>query len=125
FLNFGREAGETERPLLQQQAWEMLIVRNAIEKQYKSVGVEVTSEEVWDMIQGKNVDPNLKSTPIFLNETTGQFDKDKVVSYLQNINAMPAGSEQRVRWELFQRDLAPGRQRLKYENLLVSTNYVT
>ena len=31
----------------------------------------------------------------------------------------------RVRWELFQRDLAPGRQRIKYENLLVSTNYVT
>lgn len=125
FLNFGREAGEAERPLLQQQAWEMLIVRNAIEKQYKSVGVEVTSEEVWDMIQGKNVDPNLKSTPLFLNDATGQFDKDKVVSYLQNINMMPAGSEQRVRWELFQRDLAPGRQRLKYENLLVSTNYVT
>lgn len=125
FMNFGREAGEAERPMLQQQAWEMLIVRNAIQQQYKKVGVEVTSEEVWDMIQGKNVDPNLKSTPIFLNETTGQFDKDKVVSYLQNINMMPAGSEQRVRWELFQRDLAPGRQRLKYENLLVSTNYVT
>src|SRR5690606_6664159 len=75
-LNFNREPGETERPLLQQQAWEMLIVRNAIEQQYEKVGVEVTSEEVWDMIQGKNVDPNLKSTPIFLNEATGQFDKD-------------------------------------------------
>ena len=125
FMNFGREAGENERPLLQQQAWEMLIVRNAVEQQYKQVGVEVTSDEVWDMIQGKNVDSNLKSTPIFLNEATGQFDKDKVVSYLQSVNAMPIESEQRMRWELFQRDLAPGRQRIKYENLLVSTNYVT
>ncbi len=102
----------------------MLIVRNAIEQQYKKIGVQVTSEEVWDMIQGKNVDPNLKSTPIFLNEA-GQFDKDKVVSYLQNVNEMPIGTEQRVRWELFQRELGPGRQRIKYENLLVSTNYVT
>ena len=25
----------------------------------------------------------------------------------------------------FERDLAPGRQRIKYENLLVATNYVT
>ena len=80
------------RNLFQQQAWEMLIVRNAIEQQYKKTGVQVTSEEVWDMIQGKNVDPNLKSTPIFLNEA-GQFDKDKVVSYLQNVNEMPIGSE--------------------------------
>ena len=78
----------------------MLIVRNAIEQQYKSIGVEVTSEEVWDSDQGKNVDPNLKSTPIFLDEATGQFDKDKVVSYLQNVNAMPIGSEQRMRWEV-------------------------
>jgi peptidyl-prolyl cis-trans isomerase D len=38
---------------------------------------------------------------------------------------MPAGSEQRVRWEMFQKDLGPGRLRLKYENLLIKSNYIT
>jgi peptidyl-prolyl cis-trans isomerase D len=38
---------------------------------------------------------------------------------------MPEGSEARVRWELFQRDLKPGRERIKYENLLIKSNYIT
>ena len=31
----------------------------------------------------------------------------------------------RVRWEIFQRDLKPGRERIKYENLLIKSNYIT
>ncbi|HYC84273.1 MAG TPA: peptidylprolyl isomerase [Chryseosolibacter sp.] len=34
-------------------------------------------------------------------------------------------ADQRNRWEVFQRDLVPSRERIKYENLLLKTNYVT
>ncbi|MCZ8217617.1 MAG: peptidylprolyl isomerase, partial [Cyclobacteriaceae bacterium] len=56
---------------------------------------------------------------------TGQFEKDRVLSYLAQLKDMPEGSEPRVRWEMFQRDLAPGRTRMKYENLLIKGDYVT
>ncbi len=123
-LMFNRSPGERETPLLQEQAWELLVAKHAIESQYKKLGVKVTSEEVWDMIQGKNVDENLRSTPIFLNEA-GQFDRNKVVQYLQYVNQQPFGSEDRFRWESYQQNLAPGRTRIKYENLLIKTSYVT
>jgi peptidyl-prolyl cis-trans isomerase D len=122
-LNFGRNPGEREMTSIRQQAWEMLIVRHAIEDQYSKVGVQVSNAEVEDLIWGKNVDENVKQA--FTNPETGQFDKDRVLSYLGQLKDMPEGSEPRVRWELFQRDLAPGRTRLKYENLLVKSNYVT
>lgn len=122
-LNFGRNPGEREMISLRQQAWEMLIVRHAIESQYSKVGVQVSNAEVEDLIWGKNVDENVKQA--FTNPETGQFDKDRVLTYLSQLKDFPEGSEQRIRWELFQRDLAPGRTRLKYENLLVKTNYVT
>ena len=38
---------------------------------------------------------------------------------------MPPNSDARVRWEIFQRDLKPGRERIKYENLLIKSNYIT
>ncbi|HEX5170521.1 MAG TPA: SurA N-terminal domain-containing protein [Cyclobacteriaceae bacterium] len=123
-LTFNRAPSERETPLLQEQAWELLVAKYAIESQYEKLGVKVTGEEVWDMIQGKNVDENLRSTPIFLDER-GQFDRNKVVQYLQYINQQPLGSEDRFRWESFQQSLAPARTRLKYENLLVKTSYVT
>lgn len=122
-LNFGRSPGEREMTTIRQQAWELLIVRHAIEKQYSQVGVQVSNAEVEDLIWGKNVDENVKQA--FTNPETGQFDKDRVLSYLAQLKDMPEGSEPRVRWEMFQRDLAPGRTRLKYENLLIKGDYTT
>ena len=121
-LSFGRQAGERELPTLRQQAWDLLIARKAIVPQYEKVGVEVTSDEVWDMIQGKNVDENVKSSFI---DSSGNFDRNRLIQYLQSIEAMPAGSEARVRWDIFKADLMPARARIKYENLLIKTGYIT
>ncbi len=123
FLQFGREAGEREMTSLRQQAWDLLIARHAIQAQFAKVGVEVTDDEVWDMIQGKNVDENVRQA--FTNQETGQFDPNKVVTYLGQLKNMPEGAEARVRWELFQRDLKPSRERIKYENLLIKSGYIT
>jgi peptidyl-prolyl cis-trans isomerase D len=131
-LNFNRKPGDREMPNLRQQAWELLVLRNAFEKEFNEVGVDVTSDEVQDMIWGKNVDQNLRQTQAFVNQQTGQFDKNLVIQYLNSIKDVPADpqqaamwQEQRTRWEFFQRDLAPGRERIKYENLLIKTNYIT
>lgn len=121
-MNFGRQPGERERPTLQSQAWDLLIARNAIQPEYEKVGVKVTTDEVWDMIQGKHMDEGIKSS---FTDSAGRFDRNKLFSYLKQIDAMPVNSEPRVRWEIFKQDLVPGRERIKYENLLVKTAYVT
>lgn len=122
-LNFNRQPGDREMTTLRQQAWEMLILRHAIEKEFKKVGVHVTVDEIEDMLHGKNVDDNIKQA--FTNPQTGQFDPQQVVSYMQQLSSMPETSEPRIRWEIFQRDLQPGRERIKYENLLIKSTYAT
>lgn len=122
-LNFNREPGEREMTTLRQQAWDLLIARYAIAPQYEKVGVAVTDAEVVDMISGTNIDPNIRQA--FINQETGEFDRAMLGNYINQLKTMPAGSEGRVRWELFQRDLKPGRERIKYENLLLKTIYVS
>ncbi len=122
-LNFNRQPGEREMNTLRQQAWELLISRYAIVPQYEKVGVAVTDEELIDMISGSNIDPNIKQA--FINQQTGEFDRTMLNNYINQLKMMPEGSEGRVRWDLFQRDLKPARERIKYENLLVKTDYVT
>jgi peptidyl-prolyl cis-trans isomerase D len=123
FLQLGREPGEREMPAVRQQAWDLLISRHAVQPEFAKVGIVVTDDEVWDMIQGKNIDESVKQA--FTNQETGQFERDRIVNYLNQLKTMPPNSEMRVRWELFQRDLKPGRERIKYENLLIKSNYVT
>lgn len=129
-LNFGRQPGERERPLLQQQAWDMLISQKAIKPEFEKVGVKVTTDEIWDMIQGKNIDENVKSS--FL-DSAGNFDRRRLIEYINQFNspapidpqALAGWQEAKYRWSTFQRDLGLGRERIKYENLLIKTNYVT
>jgi len=121
-LNFGRQPGEGEMVTLRQQAWDMLVARKAIQPQYDKLGLVVSTEEVWDILQGRNVDESIKSS--FL-DSAGNFDRPRLIQYLQSIESMPPTSEARIRWDIFKRDLAPGRERVKFENLLVKSNYVT
>jgi peptidyl-prolyl cis-trans isomerase D len=129
-MNTGRQPSDRDMNTIRQQAWEILILRYAIQGQIDKVGVEVTGEEQQDMIWGKNVDENIKQA--FADPSTGEFQKDRLLSYLAELKSPPADPqmenmwrEQRTRWELFQKDLTPGRLRVKYENLLVKTAYVT
>jgi peptidyl-prolyl cis-trans isomerase D len=129
-LNFGRQPGDRERPLLQQQAWDLLISQKAIKPEFDKVGVKVTTDEIWDMIQGRNIDENVKSS--FL-DSAGNFDRSRLIAYINQFNAptptdpqaLAGFQEAKYRWSTFQRDLGLGRERLKYENLLIKTNYVT
>lgn len=123
FLQTGRQPSDREMPGIRQQAWDLLIARYAIQPQFAEVGVQVSDEEVVDMINGRNIDPTIRQS--FTNPQTGEFDLNQLNQYISQLNQMPVGSEPRVRWEIFQKDLKPGRERIKYENLLVKTNYVT
>ena len=122
-LNFNREPGDREMTTLRQQAWDLLIARYAIVPEYEKVGIQVTDNEVIDMISGTNIDPNIRQA--FINQQTGEFDRAMLGQYINELKSMAPGSEGRVRWELFQRDLKPGRERIKYENLLLKANYST
>jgi len=121
-LNFGRQPGEKEMPALRQEAWDLIVSRYAIIPQYEQVGVKVTSDEEWDIIQGKNVDPNIKSNFI---DSAGNFDRNSLIGYLQSLDGQPVNSEPRIRWNIFRADLTPSRERIKFENLILKTNYIT
>lgn len=122
-LYFNRQPGDAEMPTLREQAWELLILRHAIEPQFKKLGVTVSDDEVVDMLTGKNIDNGIRQS--FMNPETGQFDRGQLNNYLSMIKLAPVNSPERMQWEVFQRDLRPGRQRIKYENLLIKSAYVT
>lgn len=120
-VNYGRNPSEGEMFSIRQQAWDYLIVKIAFQDQYDQLGLQVTDDEQWDMIQGNNVSFQIKQS--FTDPQTGEFQRDRIISYLQQINQLP--QQQQVSWYMFERDLKPSRFRIKYDNLLVKTIYAT
>ncbi|NJN25681.1 MAG: foldase [Cyclobacteriaceae bacterium] len=120
-VNYGRNPSEGEMFSIRQQAWDYLIVKIAFQEQYDELGLKVTDDEQWDMVQGNNVTYEIKQA--FTDPQTGQFQRDRVVSYLKQVNQLPPA--QRASWYLFEQNLKPSRLRIKYDNMLVKTTYAT
>jgi peptidyl-prolyl cis-trans isomerase D len=120
-LNYQRTPTESEMYSIRQQAWDYLIVKTAFQKQYEELGLTVTEDEQWDMVQGKNVNWEIRQA--FTNPETGEFQREMVINYLKQINQMPPA--QQASWHLFEQNLTPARLRMKFDNLLVKGTYVT
>ena len=66
---------------IRQQAWETLVKDYVMQDAYESLGIDVSPDEVFDMVQGNNIDPQVMQIPIFKNEQTGRFDRTLVIRF--------------------------------------------
>lgn len=102
---------------IRQQAWETLVMNYVMGDEYKELGITVTPDELLDMVQGQNIDPQIKQIPIFKNPQTGQFDKSRVILFLKHLDDDPTGNA-RASWLAFEKVLVENRKLQKFNNLL-------
>ncbi|MBD1397478.1 SurA N-terminal domain-containing protein [Pontibacter sp. JH31] len=115
----GRAATESELAMIREQAWNQLIFQIALQKEYDRLGIQVSEEELADMVQGNNIHPSVRQA--FTNPQTGEFDRAQVVQYLQNLDQMGA----RPMWINFEQGILADRIQNKYSSLLSKSIYVT
>jgi peptidyl-prolyl cis-trans isomerase D len=119
----GRPASDQELPGIHEQVWNQFIQKYAYQREYDKLGINVTDEEVFDMVQGNNISPIIKQAPAFQNPKTGQFDKSLVQQYMSNLKKAPLQNQ--MVWKDFEDGIRAERQRTKYENLMALSTYVT
>ena len=119
-LNNGRSPNTQEIIGIRDQAWEKLINDISYFDQYNELGIVVTDKESVDMVQGDNIHPMILEA--FTDPSTGVFNIDNVIGYLQNLSNQPVNQQQA--WFSFESNLKPMRLRTKYDNLLSLTTNV-
>lgn len=117
----GRQPDDQTMGYLRDQAWNQTIFRIAYQKEFDKLGLNTSEDEVWDMIQGKNIHPSLRQS--FTDQQTGQFDRSKVLEFLQNLDKQQP--QMQDSWQNFEANLSPERTAQKYTNLLKMSTYVT
>ncbi|GAA4390336.1 SurA N-terminal domain-containing protein [Hymenobacter koreensis] len=117
----GRQPTEQELQGLRDQAWNQIVFRRAFQPEFEKLGLQVTDEELTDMVQGRNIHPTIKQA--FTDPQTGQFDRAKVLEYLRNLDKMPP--QQQAAWYTFEQNLPQERMGNKYYALMKNTEYVT
>ncbi|WP_194775987.1 peptidylprolyl isomerase [Pararhodonellum marinum] len=119
--NTGRNPSENELNSLREQAWQALIVDRVFKEQYDRLGLTVSEAELVDMVQGKNIIAELRNQ--LINPETGEYDRQQLIGFLQSLEN--AGPEQRAMWAQQEQLFADARMRIKYDNLLATSEYAT
>lgn len=121
YVQTGKLPAESELVGMREQAWNDLIFDITYKAEFEKLGIEVTEEEEWDMIQGRNIHPAVLQS--FTNPQTGQFDRAMVVNYLQNMQKLEP--KQQYLWQLFEKGISKERLRNKYDNLFRLSAFAT
>ncbi len=112
---------EAETDEIRQQAWETLVKDNVMNKAYEQIGIDVTPDEVFEMVQGKFVSPLVKKN--FTNPNTGIFDRSMVIRFLKTMDQDPTGNA-KISWLSFEKVLIENRKLSKFFNLISKGYYV-
>lgn len=105
---------------LRESTWNQMVQEIIMQREYDDLGLVVSTEELFDLVQGPNPHPAIISN--FTNPETGQYDRNLVLNYLQNLdNMQPAAKEQ---WLRFEQYLKEDRLSTKYQNLINKAYYI-
>jgi peptidyl-prolyl cis-trans isomerase D len=118
---------EGTRQGLIQQIWNDLIDKYVYQKEFEKLGVGVHIDELFDMVQGDNISPQVSGIPIFKDSITGEFDRNNVIRFLQTQLTEENDPEGVFRdaWAEFEQQLMKARIKTKYNNLISKGLYVT
>ncbi len=117
----GRAPSEVEMVTVREQAWQAMIVERVFNEEYEKLGLEVSDAELVDMVQGKNLVAELRQQ--LVNPTTGEFDKNQLITFLQSLET--ADPAQQAFWAQQEKLFASSRLRIKYDNLLATSEFTT
>ena len=96
--------------------WSQVVRETILSNQYNNLGLEVSSSELFDMVQGNNPYPTVKQS--FTNPETGQFDRARLLQFLkEDINNDETGQAMQ-QWLNFEEAIRKERQNNKYNALV-------
>ncbi len=107
---------------IREQAWNQLVNDEVLGTQFSKLGLTVSSDELFDMVQGKNIHPQVRQA--FTDPKTGQFNPSSVLTFLKNMDNDPTGKT-KAQWVIFEKAMRQERLQQKYNDLLKGGLYVT
>ena len=107
---------------IREQVWQGYLQENILGKATENLGINVSAEELFDLVQGANPHPIIQQ--LFRNQQTGQIDKSTIIQFLKSLETN-ATAEQKAYWLYIENQIKLDRLRTKYSSLVSKGLYVT
>lgn len=108
---------------IRESVFQNMIREIVMAEQTDKLGLTVSPEELFDMVQGENISPMIQQMQIFVNPQTGQFDKGALLDFLKRIESPEAATSSDLQqakkfWLFWEKNMKQQRLEQKYATLL-------
>lgn len=113
---------------IRQSVFDGMVQEIVMDEATEALGMVVSPEELFDMVQGENISPIIQQTQMFVNPQTGAFDKVALLNFLkaiddENIATYPADQQAQLLqarnfWLFMEKNIKRQRLEQKYTTLL-------
>ncbi len=107
---------------VREQTWQNSVKNIIMQKVYDDLGIQVSSDELFDMIQGTNLHPIIQQ--LFRNPNTGQVDRGAIIRFLKNLETSVSPEDHNY-WLYLEKQISDDRELTKYSNMVGEGFYVT
>lgn len=105
---------------IREQTWQQLIREYVLNEELEELGVTVSPDEMFDLVQGTEPHPFIQQ--LFTDPQTGQLNRAGLMQFLKTLDNDPA---QRAYWLFLENEILQDREYTKYNNLIRQGLYVT
>jgi peptidyl-prolyl cis-trans isomerase D len=105
---------------LRSQIWEQMVREKVLDKEFRSLGLEVSVEELEELVMGENKHPIVMQ--LFQDPQTGMFNESYLVNFLKQTEIDPGVKSY---WLFFEDEIVTDRLNTKYNNLVAKGLHVT
>lgn len=105
---------------IRQSTWNQFVKEIIMNKEYDKLGLTVTTEELYDLVQGPR--PHSLIQQYFQDPATGQYSPQMVLNFLQGLDQMQP--EVKKQWLNLERYIKEDRLNTKYQTLVSKGYYI-
>ena len=122
-MNTGKGSlDESTLESVREQTWQQMVQEYVLEDEVDELGLAVSPEEVFDMVQGANIHPIIAR--MFTNPETGELNRSYILQFLKSLDQDATG-EQKTFWLYLENEITRERMMSKFNTLIDKGLYVT
>lgn len=114
---------EEQQTMLRNNTWQQLVMEKLMETEYEELGLNVSGDELYDILLGDNMSPVIRQFAVDPN--TGVVDKERARLVIKQFIDAPANTPQKAFWLNMEKESANNRKLMKYNALLAKSLFTT
>ncbi len=119
----GKEMSAAEKYKLEDDTWKQLVRDIVLGKEYDDLGLAVSPDELWDLVQGK--EPHQYILQNFSDPQTGKFNPEAVRNFLKTLDQREEKTPgTKAQWLYLEDQIKADRIYNKYVNLIKGGYYI-